>query len=328
MALDDLDDGVELSYYWRLLRPWWRRIAKVVAAITVATFLFTQFGLYHYYRAEALLRPASQEPQSTVNLGGLLGSIAGLSGGGALSSLFGNGTPTDASEHMTIVSSYKFTMEIVDRFNLASRLRPKTRLHELEARLGMHPYSRYSQYRAMERRFDYDYDTKLCNVELYFEDTDPDFARKVLQGYVDGLRNRLRDQAVLEASLSIKAMEAQLRNTSDALLINQLDQLIAQEIQQEVTAEAQSDFAFVVEEPPYVAGGIYTPWPLLDAVIAAIATCFLAVIWIVVRDRVTRSHRDTQRLVALGLEPRETASAREEDGLGLREPVRSRAQTG
>ncbi|MFZ0889520.1 MAG: hypothetical protein WA005_13785 [Candidatus Binataceae bacterium] len=331
MALDDLDDGVELSYYWALLRPWRLRIALAAFAIGVATLLVTKFLFFHYYRAEGILRPASQEPQSTVNLGGLLGSISGgISGnsGSLLSSLFGTGTPTDVNEHMTIVSTYDFTMGIVERFNLGPRVCRKNWYHDLEALVGMHPYSRYSQYLAMEDRLDYSYDDKLGNLELDFEDTDAQFARKVLQGYVDGLRARLRNQAMLEASLAVKALEAELGKTSDSLLINQLDQLIAQEIQQEKTAEVQADFAFTVEEPPYVSDRIYTPWPLLDAAIAAVATCLLAVMWVVVRDRLTRSHRDTQRLVAVGLEPEEAPSAPEEEGLRLREPVRSRAQKG
>ena len=111
--------------YYATLRPRLREIGVATALAMVLTFVTTSLLMTHWYQAQAVLRPASQEPQSSVTLGGLLGNIAagpGGAAGGALNSLFGGSGASDANEFIATVTSVDFTRELIRSNNLAPML--------------------------------------------------------------------------------------------------------------------------------------------------------------------------------------------------------------
>lgn len=144
------------------------------------------------------------------------------------------------------------------------------------------PWLRYG---LMLDRFDYRFDDKEGNLTLSFEDPDRAEAKRVLQGYLDLMRERLRTRYLESAKVAIQVIEQQVSKTSDMLLVGQLDQLLAEQLQQLGTAELQAGFAFVVIDPPVVPDGPHRPQPLIDALMALILAPGVAGGWLLLRDR-------------------------------------------
>jgi hypothetical protein len=277
---------IAMIAYWRLFLRYRVRIVAAAVISMIGTLIVTEFCMVHWYEAEAVIRPASQETSSSVSLGGLLSSVAGLQslGTSSLSNLFG-GTAPDAAEHQAMLQSYEVTMAIVDRFNLTYVARRKNWIHQLEALVGLKPYSRYRVFLEMQDLFDCSYDDKEGNLTIDFLAPSPEFAEKVAQGYLDELRLRLRKRAISEAQRAIAALQIEVSRTSDPLLISQLEQLIAQQIQQKSTAEVQADFAFMVIQRPVANDKVYTPAVILVVPIAGFLAAMITLLWLVFRER-------------------------------------------
>jgi hypothetical protein len=260
-----------ISYYIELLRPWFQRLWQASLAVFVATLLATKFMMTHWYRAQGLLRPASQEPQSSVSMGALLGSITSSSGsGGMLGNIFGD-TASDASELQAIMTSFEFTNEMVKQNHLAPIiLAHVTLMQRFLLLLNGGRTTEWKTYLLMQDRFDQNYDDKGGNLTIGFRDPDPRQAKRILDLYISSARARLRARYVQTAQAAIDALERQASKTSDALLVSQLDQLLATQLQQMGTAEIEANFALVVIDAPVVPDRPFSPVPLLDALSAAI----------------------------------------------------------
>lgn len=279
-----------LDYCWSVLAPWKRHLVACGLIAMVLTYLLTRFVMTHWYRAQAILRPASQEPQSSTNLGAILGNMTSIGGGSSLGNLFGN-SAADANEFITIFNSVDFTNELVTKYHLDPILRRHKPL--LSTLLWWYygapsALTRWLRYGLMLNRFDYKFDDKEGNLTLWFEDPDRAEAQRILEGYLDLLRERLRTRYVETANIAIKDLEEQVNKTSDMLLVAQLDQLLAEQLQQLGTAELQAGFAFVVIDPPVVPDGPYRPQPLIDAMMALILAPGIASGWLLLRDRQRR----------------------------------------
>ncbi len=259
---------MDVFHLWRILRPRLRFIGSLTVGASLAVFFISRFLLTPWYRAEALLRPASQEIVGSAGLYQVLGS------GGAATGLLGS-TPNDANEQMTMLTSYDFAVWVLSRY----RLEPMLTLQG-DGWLGWPksgPQARrpdsWTLYRTLRRRFEVAYDSEKGNLNLAFVDPDAAHAKRILEAYISGLREQLQKRAVESADSSIKSLEEEVRRTSDVLLISQLDQLIAAQLQNRTTAEVQANFAFTVISGPVVPNIPYQPRPLLYGGIAG-TTCF------------------------------------------------------
>lgn len=279
-----------LNYCWLVLAPWKRHLMACGLIAMVLTFMITAFIMTRWFRAQTILRPASQEPQSSTNLGAILGNITSGGSGSPLSSVFGN-TASDANEFITIFNSVEFTNALVTDYHLDPVLMKHMPLSSIllwryyGAPTHLTPWLRHG---LMLDRFDYKFDDKEGNLTLWFEDPDRGEARRILQGYIDLIRKRLRKRYLESANVAILAIQEQVSKTSDMLLIGQLDQLLAEQLQQLGTAELQAGFAFVVIDPPVVPDGPHRPQPLIDALMALILAPGVAALWLLMRDGLHR----------------------------------------
>ncbi|MDO8435056.1 MAG: hypothetical protein Q7S58_21890 [Candidatus Binatus sp.] len=283
--------GIEeriLSYY-STLRPRLREIGVATALAMVLTFVTTRFLMTHWYQARAVLRPASQEPQSSVTLGGLLGNITGGGGGGSggvLNSLFGGSGASDANEFIATVTSVTFTKDLIQSNDLTKvLLRHVSPWSSPFLWLGISKPTPWKMYKLMTRRFNYDYHEQTGNLTLTFWDPEPEGAERVLNLYIAALRERLRTRYVQAASAAVVSLEQQIGKTSDALLVPQLDQLLAQQLQQLGTAKIQADFAFILIDPPAVPEHPQAPLTLVDTLLVGILAPLLASFWFLSRER-------------------------------------------
>jgi hypothetical protein len=264
-----------------------RQIAICTALAMAFTFVCAKFVMTRWYQAIALLRPASQEPQSSFSLGSILGSVGG--GSGPLGNIFGT-TAQDAQEMLAILGSVDFNAKLAERNKLepiVTRHKPiTTRL--LMALTGASRGAALSPWilsRLMQSRLDCTFDSADGNLTLKFIDPDPAQAGRILGLYIDSLRQKLRERAIASSEAAVKALEVAASKTSDALMAGQLDQLLAQQIQELETAEVQADFAFVVIDPPTVPPIPYSPRPIIDALAAGILTPLLLCGWWTLRKR-------------------------------------------
>lgn len=238
--------AVELLRYAMLLRRRWRVIAGVTLGVTFAIAIYVKFLAHQVWRAETMITPVSPMESAQNEAGG--GMMDSLSGGGGLASLFGFASQSDnaviAQRYITIMSSYAFTMSLVDRYHLDRMI--------IEERGGhSKPFTRWLLYKEIGGRFSYVYDYKSGNLSLYFLDRDPGQAKRVLGFYLENLRDKLRNEGVRSASEAAQSLQEEISKTSDSLLQSQLYDLLARQIQRAKLAQVQADFAFKVIDPPF-----------------------------------------------------------------------------
>ena len=224
----------------------WKIILLVALLAAIGTYLVCKFVWPRTYRTMAILRPAeSQTVQSKLQGVGALGGMMGVA-----PSLFGGGS--NANEYVAILKSHTFTQDTVQRHSL-----PRTVKDTME-------------------RFDASYSPLTGNITLYYKDSTPEEAARVLEFFVDDLREDLRRHDVTEASAVISSLTEEVKNVPDPLLVTKIDELLAKQIEDEKLAQAESDFAFRVIEPPFPPDRVYRP---MATVTAALVAFGVVVIW-------------------------------------------------
>ncbi len=266
------EEGAQLFVYLLLLRRALRLIALASAASFVATALFTKLAMAKSYRAVAIIRPVTQSAVQGRLTGVLLPIGGGL--GGGLTSMLSGGANNDAEEYLTILTSYAFLVRLAEKHHLTGEL---DALSGRGGWLGLRKPAdpKWRLYQALRRRFDCSYSLKSGNLTLYYKDRSRLQAEKVLGFYVDDLREKLRTQAIQDATVAVDSMKGEAGSTADVLLETQLYELVARQVQQKMLAEAQADFAFKVLEPPVAPDAPCSPTVVFDSVLMSLLTALL-----------------------------------------------------
>jgi hypothetical protein len=269
---DTRNDSQDLFFYLLLLR---RRLGFILfasAGVFVATGLIAKFAIARWYQARAVIRPVTQSMVQGRLIGGPL-PIGGSLGLGML----GGEASNEAQKYLTILNSYAFMITLADK-------------HHLRARLGQSPArgwfdlakkqdSKWHTYRMLQARFYCDFSPRTGNLSLYYRDRDRKEGVNVLGFFINDLRDKLRAEAVQDATSALDSMKQQAQSTPDALLQTELYQLVARQVQQKMLAQAQADFAFQVLEPPVASDRPYSPQIVLDSVVMGFFTAmFLAAV--------------------------------------------------
>jgi hypothetical protein len=293
----DFADGpidllTDLLPYLLALRRSWRTIAAVAAVFFVAGFLVTKFLIVKSYRAMAILRP-TPKVATQGRLAGLMvpDSLVPPGWGGGRAS-------EEAAEYITILQSFVFTTALIERHHVVPS----------PAGISLNPLSyvgsgeksdpQWQRYRLLESRFSCEYSAKTGNIALYYEDRSAAEAQRILNYYIDDLRDQLRRHAVQDASSAIDSVEMQARAASDFLLQTQLYELIAHQMQELALAQVQADFAFSVLEPPIAPPEAFRPSIPLNCLLAAILSAIFASGWVLVtrRDNQAGPSREMARI--------------------------------
>jgi hypothetical protein len=206
--------------------------------------------------------------------------------GGGMLSLFGFGGESDntmtAQRYIAIMRSFSFTTELAARYGVDK---------EIAAREGIDP-ARLSPWKisdALKNSIDAEYDYKTGNLVIYFQDPDPARAKRMLNHFLEGLRDKVRNEEIQSASTAAASLREEIGRTSDAILQNQLYELLARQIQRAKLAQVQADFAFKMVEPPLVPEKYYAPVARRNAMLAG-ALVFAALCgWIIASDLLRRA---------------------------------------
>jgi hypothetical protein len=143
------------------------------------------------------------------------------------------------------MESYDFGLDLIQRHNLVPVLTQGRAISGSPAAPG--PWRLHLN---LNSRFSSEYDYRTGNLTLYFIDPDRGTAQRILAYYLERLRDRLRNEAVREASAAAGSLAEEVGKTPDAPLQNQLYELMARQIQREKLAQVKADFAFKIVEPP------------------------------------------------------------------------------
>ncbi|MHB8382855.1 MAG: hypothetical protein ACYDC3_11030 [Candidatus Binataceae bacterium] len=237
-----------------------------------------------WYRAQALITPVSPDATLASSVGE--GTSTGVGGMSGLAEMFNLGGASDnvtiSERYIAIMSSYAFTSDLIIRYHLDRRIVQTSTDHVPH----MSPWKMHEE---ITRRFETDYDYRSGNLALYFIDSSPDEAKAILEDYLASLRDKVRSEEVQAASSAVASLQDEIRDTSDALLQNQLYELVARQIQREKIAQVQADFAFKVIEPPVVPDSYYAPQAWRNAAIAASITFLLMCVGTLAWDFIARA---------------------------------------
>lgn len=231
-----------LDYLIVLLRHKWLIMGMVLLSGLAA--VFTTLRMPDIYRSEATIAPRQKERTASSalsafeGLGGLAGDIVGLGGGGSLEKI------------EVVLKSRHLSRTVVGRHNLMPRLfeeawdkekkkwkqNPTPTLQDAHATLvGMMTLSR-------DRRSD------MLTIQI--DDTDPGFAKEMVDHYLSALSESLRKETLQDAKENQHFLRKQLEQVSDPLLKEKLYSLLAREIEKETFARAQKYYGFLVLDPP------------------------------------------------------------------------------
>jgi len=263
-----------------------RAIPIILITVAVAGYVAIRDKYFSvkWYRAEALITPVSPDATLASSVGE--GATAGVGGASGLAEMFNFSGESDnvaiSERYIAIMSSYAFTVDLINRYHLDRKIVKTTSGH-------VPHLSPWKMHEVITGRFKTDYDYRSGNLTLYFIDPSPAQAKAILEDYLASLRDKVRSEEVQAASAAVVSLQDEIRDTSDALLQNQLYELVARQIQREKIAQVQADFAFKVIEPPVVPDNYYSPLARRNATIAGVLTFILLCAGTLAWDFVSRA---------------------------------------
>ena len=288
-AFPDNDGEISLFAYWYLLKSQWRVIAISALAVMFVTALVCKVALTKVWQATAVLRPVSLQGQQANLSGGML--AGGFTSMGTMSSLLGSTEEGSiANEYMAIMKSYDFTMALLKGHNLTAYI------SEPHSRWFSWMYSSnpsdWQLYQRMLGRFACSFDPDTGNLALTFVDTDKDMSARILNFYIEDLREWERKQQRDSASAALRALGEEARSVEDPMLQSHLYQLSAMQLEMAKAATAQSDFAFKKIQSPVAPNRAYSPRTSIDMILAGIGTVFVISAFFILRDAMGRAREE------------------------------------
>lgn len=318
-ALSDSDRAaLELLRYWNLL---WRRrwlIGGVTLMVALGVGMVTRFYCRKWYRAEAVITPLGPGEEADSGLGD--SPFEGVAG---ISALLGIGAAGDnvvaAERFVAIMESYDFGLDLIRRHNLVPVLTQRRALSG-----SLTAPAPWRLHLELNSRFNSEYDYRTGNLTLYFIDPDRATAQSILAYYLERLRDRLRNEAVREASTAAESLAQEVGKTPDALLQNQLYELMARQIQREKLAQVQADFAFKIVEPPVVPDHYFAPVARTRAAMSGFIVMALLIAWAIALEWLRGAHAALgAQAAARGIQPPLLVAPAEVDRYGEDQPVPS-----
>ncbi|MDD5713107.1 MAG: Wzz/FepE/Etk N-terminal domain-containing protein [Smithellaceae bacterium] len=120
-------------------------------------------------------------------------------------------------------------------------------------------------------------DRKKNVLSLSFEFKDPKMAQTILNYYVEGLSEYLRQSVLTDSAAQLKGLYEQLAKTTDPLLKNRIYGMIAGQIEKETVAMVQRYYSFNVIDPAFVPERKFAPKRAQICMIAVVVAFFIAI---------------------------------------------------
>jgi uncharacterized protein involved in exopolysaccharide biosynthesis len=228
-AQKDADDEISLLDLFAVL---WRRRVMIIVITLIAAVGVVAFSVV------SLLLPTEISPlpneftptaimliNNASSSGGGLSSMLSSSGLGGLASLAGVNVSAGAAFSelaIYLVGSNTLLDAVVDEFGLIERYEIKE-------------FPRASSRKILKKLLTAEYDEKSGVFSISFTDTDPEFARKVVNYCVNYLDARFNELGVDKNKLQMENLEKNIRNTYDEIIsLEQETRRLEQSVQQRI----------------------------------------------------------------------------------------------
>lgn len=227
------------------------------------------------YRSEVTIAPTAQGRSS----GGALAALGDLGGLGGMIAPDVFQAAGSLEQFDLVLKSRELTNVIVMKYNLlpvlfedswdAAKQRWKPAVKKPPSWLDAH--------KRMQDMLKSTPDKKQNVVRISFEFKDPKMAQTILNYYVEGLSEYLRQSVLTDSAAQLKSLYEQLAKTSDPLLKNRIYGMIAGQIEKESVAMVQRYYSFNVLDPAFVPEKKFKPKRAQICMIAVVVAFFLAV---------------------------------------------------
>lgn len=229
-----------------ICRRWPQVLVSTVVGIGAAAVL--AFTVTKTYRVEAvLIAVAGQQPSISESLLGQLGGLGGFAG-----ALMGNSSSTQ-EEALALLQSRGFTKDFILQKDLlpvlfTDSLEESTAEEDRRASDKPTIWDGIMKFEEDIRKVERDRVSGL--IRFAIEWSDPQIALEWNRDLVREANLRLRDRAIDEAEANIEYLNKQLQTTSVVELRQAIYDLMESQIKTAMLANAQTDYAFRVVDPP------------------------------------------------------------------------------
>lgn len=241
---DDSDEISLIDLLMVLVKRKWLIIGLVFLTGVAAVLISLQ--MTNIYRSEATLAAREMEQSSTKALTGALGGL-----GGIVATEFGLGGGSDADKIEVLLKSRRLAHLVVEKHDLLPILFKKIWDSDKKAWLESPAPTIQDAYNLISKNLlKVSRDRKTDVITLSIEHEDPDFARKMVDHYINELSEGLRAAVLKDAEENMRFLSAQLDRTTDPLLREKIYNMLAKEIEKDTFARAQTHYGFYVLDPP------------------------------------------------------------------------------
>lgn len=260
--------------------------------------IYYSLKMPNIYRSEVTIAPTTQERGAGAGLaalgglGAMIASQAGITAAGSLEQL------------EVVLKSRDLTNGIVAKYNLFPILFEKSWDAEnkrwkvgkpsalqnlsrsVQGMLGItparkedkkEPFTYEDAFNALQGILKTAPDRKQHIMKLSVELKDPRMAQAILNYYVMGLSEYLRQKTLADTAAQEVQLYQQLAKTSDPLLKNRLYELIAGQIEKETLAKVQKYYSFNVIDPAFVPEKKFKPKRAQICLLSVLVAFFIAV---------------------------------------------------
>jgi uncharacterized protein involved in exopolysaccharide biosynthesis len=224
----------------------WRGKWKIAAATFVITAIAVVYALNAtpWYTADVWMAPSEEQNtrslgnQISGSLGGLVGSLAGISVGGGSN-----------AEPLAVLQSRGFIKEFIETNGLLDEIGEVAQLRDAEGNVDIRDAVDFFRDRVLyveENRT-----TRI--VVMHVEWTDPDTAAAWANALVKQVNERMRQRALAQADSSINYLKLELEHSNVLTLQQSVGRLLEQQLQKGMMARVNEEFAFRVidlAQPP------------------------------------------------------------------------------
>jgi hypothetical protein len=277
------DESVSLATVLAAVRASWKLIVSAVligagGALVVTLFMPT------IYRAKIIVAPVTESDSiGGHGLGGMLGGeIGGLA---SMAGIDISGGDARKQEYYATLMSVGFAREFIQSENLMPLLFPdRWDTHTGNWRPGVHIPTLGAGVRMLVSRFrTITEDRKTSLVTVTFDCTSPELAARLANRSIEMVNDRLRNEAIKTADLSIEYLNKEIVKTNVVGVQQGIYQLIQEQINKSMVANVQREYAYKVIDPAVVPDIKASPLRGLIGSIGAIAGLVLSLSWVLLR---------------------------------------------
>lgn len=241
-----------------------------VVILTGISAVVISLTMPNSYRSESTIAPTTPEKSGD--------GLSALGDLGAMIAFETGITATGSLELFDVVlKSRELTNAIVRKYNLFPILFEKSWDAKNKRWKVKKPPTLQDAYLAVQGHLKAAPDKKQNIMKLSVEMNDPLMAQRILNYYIVGLSEFLRQRTLEEAAAQQAQLSQLLGKTTDPLLKNRLYELIARQIEKETLAKVQNYFSFNVIDPAFVPEKKFKPKRAQICILSVVVAFFIAV---------------------------------------------------